>query len=246
MSHEKESCNVLFDIFRKVYQQKNPTGLDSRNILYFFRFLKEQLEDWYSKKVELKSYIKEHKASVKKILKMQKYFSTRYDTNETLWETIEKIPDEANPTMSRREKKLLKYKQIVSQEQILISKIYSFIIVTDCPLSVSNLYAVDLIHDSCSLRAEIEAALQTKIAEGFSNLRLVAGYTCPEIDIAEICAKMYAVTSKKYSYVDSNVEDLYANYGFLPEVIRTKVESSKFVKLTDEAKKRPIPSKEIN
>ncbi|KAK3584769.1 hypothetical protein CHS0354_002290 [Potamilus streckersoni] len=52
---------------------------------------------------------------------------------------------------------------------------------------------------------------------------------------------MYAVTSKKYSYVDSNVQDLYANYGFLPEVIRTKVESSKFVKLTDEAKKRPIP-----
>ncbi|KAK3588144.1 hypothetical protein CHS0354_012203 [Potamilus streckersoni] len=149
------------------------------------------------------------------------YFSTKYDTNETLWEAIEKIPNEASPRMSRREKKLLMYKHTASQEEVLKSKIYS---------------------DSCSLRAEIEAALQTKLAEGISNLRLVAG---PEIDIAEICARTYAVTSKKYSYVDTNMEDIYANYGFLPEVIRTKVESSKFVKLTDEAKKRPIPRRVV-
>ncbi|KAL3881995.1 hypothetical protein ACJMK2_028377 [Sinanodonta woodiana] len=161
-------------------------------------FSKEQLENWYARKVEMKSYIKEHKAAIKKILKLQKHFSKRYDTNEILWETINKIPDEANPRMSRREKKLLKYKHTVLQEEMLKSNIYS---------------------ESCSLRAEIEAA--------------------PEIDIAEVCARTYAATSKKYSYVDTNMPDLNANYGFLPEVIRTRVESSEFVKLTKEDKKNP-------
>ncbi|KAL3882901.1 hypothetical protein ACJMK2_029203 [Sinanodonta woodiana] len=181
-------------------------------------FSKEQLEKWYSRKLELKSYIKEHKAVIKKILKLQKHFSTRYDTNQTLWETIDKISDEESPRMSRREKKLLRYKHAVLQETMLLSNIYS---------------------ESCSLRAEIEAALQNKLTEGISNLKLVAGYKCPEIDIAEVCARTYAATSKRYSYVDTNMPDLYVNYGFLPEVIRTRVETSELVKLTKEDKKNP-------
>ncbi|KAK3602774.1 hypothetical protein CHS0354_026321 [Potamilus streckersoni] len=95
-------------------------------------------------------------AAVKKILKLQKYFSTRYDTNEALWEMIENIPDDASRKRTRRrEKKLLMYKQAASQEKLLKSKICS---------------------ESCKLRAEIEAELQNKMAEGFANLRLVAWY----------------------------------------------------------------------
>ncbi|KAL3831701.1 hypothetical protein ACJMK2_023421 [Sinanodonta woodiana] len=150
-------------------------------------------------KVEMKSYIKEHMAAVKKIIQLQKYFSTRYDRSETLWETINKIPDEESLIMSRREENLLKYKHTVLQEQMLKSNIYS-------------LRLASYVDDSI-----------------FS----------PTIDIAEVCARTYAATSKIYSY------DLNSNYRFLPKVKRTRVESSELVKLTDKAKKNPRPRRVV-
>ncbi|KAL3878536.1 hypothetical protein ACJMK2_030876 [Sinanodonta woodiana] len=177
-------------------------------------FPKELLEHWLSRKVKLKNYIKEHKAVVKKILKLQKYFYTHYSSNEYLWNRIQYIPDEETSRIIRSEKKLLMYKEAVSRETKLKSKICS---------------------DSCGLKTEIEVTLRNTIAEGIANLKLVAGYKCPDLNLGEICAKIYAATSQKYFFIDPTIQVSDPARKFLPKVLATKVKPSDFARLTAEA-----------